>query len=52
MEKLVQLATLQRQVESRAFTDCWAPMIALVGQVAARWPQVALPRRLTMELPD
>ena len=32
-----------------AFTDYWAPMIGLVGQLAARWAQIALPRRLPMD---
>ena len=28
----------------------WAPMIGLVCQLAARWPQVAHPRRLPLDL--
>ena len=40
--KSVQLAALRRQVAPPAFTDHWAPMIGLVGQLA-RQPQVALP---------
>ena len=50
MEKSVQLAALQRQVAPLAFTDYWAPMTGLVGQLAARQPQVALPRRFPMDL--
>ena len=49
MEKSVQLAALRRQVAPPAFTDFCALMIGLVGQLAARWPQVALPRRVSMD---
>ena len=44
MAKSVQLA-------APAFTDDWAPMNGLVGQLAARRPQVALSRRLPMHWP-
>ena len=47
MEKSVQLAALWRQVALPAFTG-WAPVNGLVGRLAARQPQVVLPRRLPM----
>ena len=50
MTKSVQLAAIGgRQVASPACTDYWAPMIGLVGQPAARRPQVALPWHLPMD---
>ena len=51
MEKSVQLAALRRPVAPPVFTDYWAPMNGLVGQLVARPPQVALPRRLHMDWP-
>ena len=47
MEKLAQLA--RRQVAHPAFTDYWAPMIGLVGQLAACRPQSALLKRVPMD---
>ena len=47
--KVVQLAALWRQGGPLAFFDYWAPMIDLVGQLAARWSQVALPRCAPMD---
>ena len=38
-----------QQVAPLAFTDYWAPMLGWVGQLAARQPQVALPRRVLMD---
>ena len=35
-----------------AFTDYREPMNGLIGQLAARQPQVALPRRLPMDWPS
>ena len=46
--KSVQRAALRRHVAPPAFTDYWAAMIGFVGQLAVRWPQIALPRRLTI----
>ena len=48
---MVQLAALRLEVAPLAFADNWAPMHGLVGQLAARWPQVALSRRLPMAWP-
>ena len=44
MKKSLRLAALRRQVALPAFTDYWASMIGLVGQLAARRLQVALPK--------
>ena len=44
----MQFAALRRQVAPPAFTDHWAPMIGLVGQLAARQPKVTFPRRPPM----
>ena len=50
MAHSVQLAALWQQVAPPEFTDYWAPMIALAGQLAARRQQNALPRHLAMDL--
>ena len=49
MEKSVQLAALQWKFVPPTFTDYRAPLTGLVGQLAARWPQVAFTRRLPMD---
>ena len=48
-EKSAHLAAFRRPFASLAFTDYCAPMNGLVGQLATRWPQVALPRCLPMD---
>ena len=48
IEKPVQLAALWRQVAPPADTDYRAVMNGLVGQFAARQPQIALSSRLPM----
>ena len=46
LKKSVQLAA------PPAFTDYWLPMSGLVGQLASRQPQDALPKRLPMDWPS
>ena len=50
--KSVKLAALLWQlIALAALTEYCAPMIGLVGQLATRRPQVALPRRLPTDWP-